>query len=93
VPDVRRRRIEGEVITGPQIRQARRLLDWRISGLAKKAGLPISTIERAECAEGEAPITLAHEAAIRLALESAGVEFTSGDVPGVRVKAKGKSAK
>jgi hypothetical protein len=81
------------VITDAQIRHARRLLDWRISELAATARLPISTIRRAECAAGEAPITLAHEAAIRLALESAGVEFTNGDAPGVRLKAKGKSAK
>jgi hypothetical protein len=78
------------VITGAQIRQARRLLNWRISGLATKARLPISTIERAECADGEAPITLAHEAAIRLALEAAGVEFTDGAVPGVKLMATGK---
>ena len=79
------------MITGTQIRQARRLLRWRISELATRARLPISTIQRTEWADGEAPITLAHEAAIRLAFESAGVEFTNGDAPGVKLEAKGKA--
>jgi hypothetical protein len=54
--------------------------------LAERTRLPISTIERAECVDGEAPITSAHEAAIRLAFESAGLEFTNGDGPGVRLR-------
>jgi hypothetical protein len=58
----------GEVITGAQIRQARRLLNWRISELATRARVPASLIERAERADGVALITLAHEAALRLAL-------------------------
>ncbi len=74
------------MITGAQIRQARQLLGWGLSRLAERARLQTSTIQRAECVDGEAPITLAHEAAIRLAFESAGVEFTNGDQPGVRVR-------
>jgi hypothetical protein len=47
-----------------------------------------ATIIRAETTEGEAPITIVHENAIRRALSVAGVEFVTEDDggPGVRLR-------
>jgi hypothetical protein len=74
------------VITGAQIREARRLLRWRAWKLGRRASLPNSTIHRAECTDGVPPITSLQQHAIRVALESAGVEFTNGDKPGVKLR-------
>jgi transcriptional regulator with XRE-family HTH domain len=81
------------VITGAQIRQARKLVGWSVADLGRRAKLAASTVQRAECVDGEPPITEAHAGAIRYALERAGVEFTTGDEPGVKLRTKGKTAK
>jgi transcriptional regulator with XRE-family HTH domain len=80
------------VITGAQIRQARKLVGWSVADLGRRAKLAASTVQRAECVDGEPPITEAHAAAIRYALGRAGVEFTNGDEPGVKLKAKVRKA-
>jgi hypothetical protein len=72
-------------ISSAQMRAARALLRWSALDLAKASKVGVATIRRAEVAEGEIPVTLANEAALRRALESAGVEFTNGDRPGVRL--------
>ena len=46
--------------------------------------MSVSTIRRVETIEGEIPVTAANEAALRAALESAGVEFI--DENGVRLR-------
>ena len=46
--------------------------------------MSVSTIRRVETIEGEIPVTAANEAALRAALESAGVEFF--DENGVRLR-------
>jgi transcriptional regulator with XRE-family HTH domain len=79
------------VITGAQIRQARKLVGWSVKELGRRAKLAASTVHRAECVDGEPPITQAHGTAIRHALGRAGVEFTNGDEPGVKLKAKGNA--
>ncbi len=68
-----------------QVRAARGLLDWSRDRLSDTAGVPMRTLDRLEKGEG-APQqrTLS---AIRTALEAAGVEFTNGDAPGVRLRA------
>lgn len=76
------------MITGPQIRQARQLLGWEVRTLVREARVPASLVERTERIDGEAPITLKHEHALRRAFEAAGVEFTNGDAPGVRLRSK-----
>jgi transcriptional regulator with XRE-family HTH domain len=81
------------VITGAQIRQARKLVGWSVANLGRRAKLAASTVQRAESVDGEPLITEAHAAAIRYALGRAGVEFTNGDEPGVKMKAKGKRSK
>ena len=80
------------MITGAQIRQARKLVGWSVKELGDRTKLAASTVQRAECVDGEPSITEAHAAAIRKALETAGVEFINGDVPGVKLIPMGKAA-
>jgi len=47
--------------------------------------LGLNTIKRAEGLDGKTSLTAANELAIRRACEAAGVEFTNGDQPGVRL--------
>jgi len=75
-----------KMITGPQIRAARAMLRWSPGNLASYSKLPLETIRRAESSNGEAPLTMAHENAIRSAFQAAGVEFTNGEAPGVRMR-------
>jgi predicted transcriptional regulator len=78
------------VITGAQIRQARKLLGWEPSKLARRAKVHSLIVERAESAAFEPPITAYQAALIKQALVNAGVEFTNGNEPSVKLKAKGK---
>jgi transcriptional regulator with XRE-family HTH domain len=69
-----------------QCRAARALLDWTQPNLAETAGLGLSTVvdfERSRRSVSEDAVQ-----AIRAALESAGVEFTNSDEPGVKLKKK-----
>jgi DNA-binding XRE family transcriptional regulator len=74
------------MITGAQIKEARRLLRWTPRDLALKARVPRTTVQRAEATDGEPAITLAQANAIKRALKEAGVEFTNGDEPGVKLR-------
>jgi transcriptional regulator with XRE-family HTH domain len=79
-------------ITIEQFRAARALLDWSRSELAKRAGQSPSTVKRVE-GVGSEPVSPEARQKLQAALESAGVEFTNGDAPGVRLhprKRKGK---
>jgi hypothetical protein len=61
--------------------------------LARASKVGVATIRRVEVLDGEIPVTAANEAALRMALESAGVEFidANGGGPGVRLrKARGE---
>ena len=80
------------MITGAQIRQARKLLGWEPYKLAQRAKVHSLIIQRAESVAGEPPITRYQEALIRNALQAVGVEFTYGDPPGVRLRSEGKRA-
>ena len=71
-------------MTGAQIRAARGFLDWTVRDLGKKAKLHWNTIHSIE--HGKSNGTPATLAAIRKALEKAGVQFTNGKRPGVRLK-------
>jgi hypothetical protein len=61
---------------------------WSALDLAKASKVAVSTIRRVEVIEGEIPVTSANEAALRKALEAAGVEFIeeNGGGPGVRLR-------
>jgi transcriptional regulator with XRE-family HTH domain len=72
-------------ISPAQSRAARALLGWSQVKLAKRAGFGESMVRDFEKGRRvPAPVSLA---TIRVALEDAGVEFTNGDQPGVRMKA------
>jgi DNA-binding transcriptional regulator YiaG len=60
------------VITGSQVRSLLAALGWSDADLAQRASLPLSAVERAKRAQGEAPITIAQEKAIRAALQTLG---------------------
>lgn len=72
------------MILAAQCRAARALLNISQSELATRANLSGSTVRNFEAGRS-APITN-NLAAIRRALEVAGVEFIDGDHPGVRVR-------
>jgi hypothetical protein len=72
-------------ISSAQLRAARALVRWSALDLAKASKVGVATIRRVEVMEGAIPVTSVNEAALRAALEAAGVEFTNGDQPGVRL--------
>lgn len=67
-----------------QCRMARAGVNWGVRDLAAAASVAGSTLVDFETGKRTPqPRTLA---AIRTALEAAGVEFTNGDAPGVRLR-------
>ncbi|PVE26449.1 transcriptional regulator [Microvirga sp. KLBC 81] len=78
------------MITPAQSRAARGLLDWSQLELAARSNLGESTIRDFE--KGRRVPSVNNLAAIQRALEQAGVEFTNGDEPGVKLKRKSPGA-
>ena len=74
-------------ITIEQFRAARALLNWSRAELAKRAGQHASTVKRVETPDSE-NVSDEVRAKLKATLEAAGVEFTNGDAPGVRLKWK-----
>lgn len=76
------------VLIAEQIRAARAILKWKAIDLAEKAGVGLSTVQRAE--QGDGPVTMmrANMDAIRRALETAGIQFIpeNGGGAGVRMR-------
>jgi transcriptional regulator with XRE-family HTH domain len=75
-----------EWITPTQCRKARKLLTWSRFDLGRESGLTAMMI-----AAAERGLRIPHEATaktLRRAFEAAGVEFTNGKEPSVRMKAK-----
>ena len=88
-------RSEITMITGAQIKEARKLLGWHRGQVAIRArGITGNTVGKAEGAYPGKPPTPEQLAEIRTVLEAAGVEFTNGDAPGVRLRkaTNGKAA-
>jgi hypothetical protein len=75
-------------LSSDQVRAARALIRWTALDLAAASKVGVATIRRAEVVEGEIPVTLANEAAIRAALETAGIAFIedNGGGEGVRFR-------
>jgi transcriptional regulator with XRE-family HTH domain len=71
------------MLTPAQSRAARALLDWSQIELGTRSNLSESTISDFE--KGRRVPSPNNLAAIRRALEEAGVEFTNGDAPGVKL--------
>ena len=57
------------------MRAARAMLRWTALDLAAASKVGVATIRRVEVVDGEIPVTLANEAAIRHAFENAGIEL------------------
>ena len=70
------------MVTGVQIRMARAALGWGVRDLAANAGVNANTVTRIENGADALAGTLTK---IQTALEAAGVEFTNGEAPGVRL--------
>src|SRR6516162_6120675 len=73
------------LLSSELVRAARALLRWEQADLADASLVSLPTIKRLESKPG---IMAAHRstvAALRKALEAAGVEITNGDQPGVRL--------
>jgi transcriptional regulator with XRE-family HTH domain len=65
-----------------QLRMARAAVGWGVRELAKKAGITANTVTRIENGADAKQSTMD---ALQRALEAAGVEFTNGEQPGVRL--------
>ncbi len=72
-------------MTPVQMKMARAALGWGVRELAEKAGVTANTVTRIENGSDAKQSTIA---ALRTALESAGIEFIAenGGGPGVRLK-------
>jgi transcriptional regulator with XRE-family HTH domain len=75
-----------------QIKAARSLLDWSQERLAETSGVSLPTVRRLEAADGELGGREDTAGKIVAALESAGIEFTNGKRPGVRLTKRPKNS-
>ena len=73
---------------------ARALLRWSALDLAKASKVAVATIRRVEVVDGGISATAANQAALRRALEHAGVEFIdeNGGGAGVRLRKPSEKA-
>lgn len=74
-----------------QLRAARAMLGWSQERLAEASGVSLPTIKRLEPGEGPLSTKVDTMDKLQRALEAAGVEFTNGGQPGVRLKAPAKT--
>jgi transcriptional regulator with XRE-family HTH domain len=65
-----------------QLRMARAAVGWGVRELAEKAGVTANTVTRIENGADAKQSTMD---ALQRALEAAGIEFTNGKQPGVRL--------
>jgi transcriptional regulator with XRE-family HTH domain len=77
-------------MTSAQMRAARGLANWSVRELSERSGVHRNTITNFETGKSGGDEDTLNK--IRAALESAGVEFTNGGQPGVRMKATGQDA-
>ena len=70
------------IFTPVQCRMARAALGWGVREIARKAKVSVDTVARFERGDELKERTID---ALQHALEAAGVEFTNGDQPGVRL--------
>jgi transcriptional regulator with XRE-family HTH domain len=77
----------GEMPTAAQMKAARMLLGWSGDDLAKKAGVSLITVRRAESSDADQK-ALAYRVIVR-AIEDAGIVFFEDEEgPGVRLRRK-----
>jgi len=76
-------------ITGAQIRAARALLGLSQEDVAKRATVSVPTVKRCETDLARSPhVTEPTRLLVIAALESAGIAFTNGGEPGVKLRAR-----
>ena len=75
------------MLTPEQIRGARAMLGLTQAELASRAGISKTGLNNIEGGQSDPKASTLR--AIQRVLEEAGAEFTNGDQPGVRLKAKG----
>jgi transcriptional regulator with XRE-family HTH domain len=74
-------------ISGRQIAAARTLLGIGQSDLASRSAISVPTLKRMEASDGPAAGMANNVAAVRAALEAAGIEFTDLDGrPGIQLR-------
>jgi transcriptional regulator with XRE-family HTH domain len=76
------------MITGEQVKAARKLLSWSQMALALEAGITQGTVSNFET--GKNRLSVPTVTTIRRTLQTAGVEFTIGGEPGMKLKAKAR---
>jgi predicted transcriptional regulator len=86
-------KLDSLAITSELIRAARALLRWEQRDLAQVSGVSLPTIKRLEVTPGVLAANSSTVTALRRAFESAGIEFTNGSGPGVRLRADPGSGK
>jgi predicted transcriptional regulator len=74
------------MLTSEQVRAARAMLRIEQRDLAAAAGVSLETVKRIERSPGPISALAATVEKIQRALESAGVEFTNGDEPGLKLR-------
>lgn len=74
------------MISVRQVKAARALLGWSQEDLAQASRVSKPTIARLESSEGEIGGYSDTREKLLSALHAAGVEFTNGDAPGVRLR-------
>ncbi len=70
-----------------QVRGARAMVRWSQQDLARESGVSLPTIKRMEAREGPIRGITDNVWKLQRTLETAGIEFTNGDAPGVRLRA------
>jgi predicted transcriptional regulator len=80
--------VPSPVITSELIRAARALLRWEQRQLADASAVSLPTVKRLEAKPGSLAAHASTVAALVKALEAAGIEFTNGERPGVRLSAE-----
>jgi transcriptional regulator with XRE-family HTH domain len=74
------------MITGEQVRDARKLLGWSQMTLALEASVDQSTVVKFET--GKSRPSVLSVSTIKRTLEAAGIEFTDGGRPEVRMRTR-----
>ena len=80
---------KGKMITGEQVKAARKLLGWSQADLADQLGQSDTTIALFE--RGKPRLSALDRSVLCKVLEAAGVEFTNGGEPSVKLKAKSRT--
>jgi DNA-binding XRE family transcriptional regulator len=74
------------LVTGEQLRAARAMARIEQTDLARQADVSVETIKRLEKTTGPVSANVQTVDAVVRVLEAAGVEFTNGEQPGVRLR-------